>query len=70
VHTEIIDLNNMDISGDTSVLTGMEGAEKIHFLRTRRCIGTPEIKATSFLLDETRTPICQSLCHPGGFKAL
>ena len=28
------------------------------------------MKATSFLLDETRTPICHSLCHPGGFKAL
>jgi hypothetical protein len=33
-------------------------------------MGTPEIKATSFLLDETRTPICHSLCHPGGIKAL
>ena len=33
-------------------------------------MGTPEIKATSFLLDETRTPICHSLSHPGGIKAL
>jgi hypothetical protein len=28
------------------------------------------MKATSFLLDETRTPICHSLFHPGGIKAL
>ena len=39
-------------------------------MRMRRLMGTPDMKATSFLLDETRTPICHSLCHPGGFKAL
>jgi len=33
-------------------------------------MGTPEMKATSFLLDETRTPICHSFFHPGGIKAL
>lgn len=69
MHTEIIDLDGTDISGGTSALTNV-WVRKLHFLRTRICIGTPEIKATSFLLDETRTPICHSFFHPGGIKAL
>lgn len=32
-----------------------------HCPRTRRVMGTPDMNATSFLLEETRTPMCQSL---------
>ena len=38
--------------------------------RTRRVRGTPEMNATSFLLEATRTPMCHSLWKPGGVKAL
>ena len=41
-----------------------------YFARTRSVIGTPDINATSFLFEATRTPICQSLWYPGGFNAL
>lgn len=32
-----------------------------YFPRTCKVTGTPEINATSFLLEETRTPMCHSL---------
>lgn len=35
--------------------------EMSYFPRTRNVSGTPEMKATSFLFEDTRTPICQSL---------
>lgn len=47
-----------------------DSASNTHFPRTRSLIGTPEIKATSLLVDATRTPICHSGWKPGGANAL
>lgn len=38
--------------------------------RTLRVKGMAEMKATSLLLDFTRTPTCHSSFQPGGFRAL
>lgn len=59
---EIIDLADEDNSG------GRVNKKKkdikvgaTHLPRTRNVIGTPEINATNFLFDDTRTPMCHSL---------
>jgi hypothetical protein len=41
-----------------------------HFDLTRNPILIPEMKATSFLVLITRTPMCQSGKYPGDVKAL
>ena len=58
MHTEIIYLDSTEVSAEAVVSNDeVYIAWKSHFMRTRRLIGTPDMKATSFLLDETRTPI-------------
>ena len=41
-----------------------------HYCLMRSSIGMPAINATSFLVDATLTPTCQSRTEPGGFSAL
>lgn len=45
-------------------------SEATHLDRTRRWTGIPEMKATSFLVVLTRTPMCQLGIQPGGLRAL
>jgi hypothetical protein len=58
MHAEIVYLDCAEISAE-ALVSNDDGkiVWKSHFMRTRRLIGTPDMKATSFLLDETRTPI-------------
>jgi hypothetical protein len=47
-----------------------EAERKAYRLRTRISILIPEIKATSFPVLATRTPMCQSGTYPGAVNAL
>jgi len=47
-----------------------EGEREAYRLRTRISILIPEMKATSFPVLATRTPMCQSGTYPGAVSAL
>jgi hypothetical protein len=47
-----------------------EGKGEAYRLRTRISILIPEMKATSFPVLATRTPMCQSGTYPGAVNAL
>jgi hypothetical protein len=70
MNAEIVDLNGSEATGVAEVIPRIKERRNTHFPRTRSVRGTPDIKATSFLFDETRTPMCHSLWYPGGFRAL
>lgn len=62
VHAEVIDLTDVYHSKMARQQKGKGTCfRKTYCLRTRRVIGTPEMNATNFLFEDTRTPICHSL---------
>jgi hypothetical protein len=48
MHAEIVYLNGAEISAEALVNYEDKIVWKSHFLRTRRLIGTPDMKATAF----------------------
>lgn len=61
VHAEVVDLADTYHPGTARQMGRGMWFGETYCLRTRRVIGTPEMNATSFLFEETRTPTCHSL---------
>jgi hypothetical protein len=70
VHAEIVDFADRDNAAESMSRNRYMKNREIYFFRTRSIIGTPEMKAMSFLLEVIRTPICHSWWYPGGVSAL